>query len=267
MGAAPALTRMRHELIRAELARAGGVRIRDLMNSLGVSRATVRRDLHALVDAGEAVNARGGALLPAGRAHGVTALEHESVARAAADMIAADEVKQLGLFGGPLIHDLARRLIDRAGLHVVTNSLAVARILTAPQPQAGPQLTLLSGTLSPAATTVGKPANDALAAFRLDACYFDCTGFDAICGATVDDLCEADLRRIAVQVADRAVLLVERTRLSKRALGTFAAPGDLYAVVDGDTRRGGSRSPARSAQFNIEPLTEGFPEPRKKIPG
>src|SRR6185437_13333543 len=126
MGAAPALTRMRHEIIRAELARAGGVRIRDLVNSLGVSRATVRRDLRALVDAGEAVNARGGALLPADRVHGVTALEHEAIARAAADKIAADEVKQLGLFGGPLVHDLARRLIDRTELHVVTNSLAVA---------------------------------------------------------------------------------------------------------------------------------------------
>lgn len=267
MGAAPALTRLRHELIRAELARSGGVRIRDLVDSLGVSRATVRRDLHTLVDAGEAVNARGGALLPAGRVHGVTALEHESIARAAADTIAADQIKHLGLFGGPLIHDLARRLVERGGLHVVTNSLAVAHILTAPRLRSGPQVTLLSGTLSPAHVLVGNLATDCLAALRLDASYFDCAGFDSVSGATVDDLCEADLRRIAVQVADRAVLLVERTRLSKRALGTFAAPGDLYAVVDGDTRRGGSRIPARSAQFNIEPLTEGFPEPRKKIPG
>lgn len=217
MGAAPALTRLRHELIRAELARSGGVRIRDLVDTLGVSRATVRRDLHTLVDAGEAINARGGALLPAGRVHGVTALEHESTARAAADTIAADQIKHLGLFGGPLIHDLARRLVERSGLHVVTNSLAAASILTAPRLHSGPQVTLLSGTLSPAGALVGNLATDAL-----------------------------------------------------------AAPAQLHTVIDADTRRGGPRAPARSprssmrsfaAQFSVEPLTEGFPEPRKKIPG
>jgi DeoR/GlpR family transcriptional regulator of sugar metabolism len=251
MGAAPALTRMRHELIRAELARSGGVRIRDLVDSLGVSRATVRRDLHALVDAGEAVNARGGALLPAGRAHGVTALEHEAIARAAADTITAADtatagrVNCVGLFGGPLIHALARRLTDRGDLRIVTNSLAVAGILTAPGARVGPQTTLLSGTLSPAGAMVGNLAYDALAALRLDACYFDCVGFDSVCGATVDDLGEADLRRLSIQISDRAVLLVERAALGKRALGTFAAPAQLHAVIDTATgRRGGSRTPA-----------------------
>lgn len=285
MGTAPALTRMRHELIRAELARAGGVRIRDLVNSLGVSRATVRRDLHALVDAGEAVNARGGALLPAGRAPGVAALEHEAITRAAADAIASDEVRRLGLFGGPLIHDLARRLADHAHrreLHVVTNSLAVARILAAPRPHfqphahGGPQVTLLSGTLGPAGTMIGSLATAALAALRLDASYFDCAGFDSRSGATVDDLYEADLRRRAVQVSDRCVLLVERAQLAASALAAFAAPAQLHAVIDADSHRGASLAAAKTrkpsawslgAQFRVEPLTEGFPEPRKKIPG
>lgn len=291
MGAAPALTRMRHELIRAELARAGGVRIRDLVNSLGVSRATVRRDLHALVDAGEAVNARGGALLPADRTHGVAALEHEAITRAAADAIAASDVTQLGLFGGPLVRDLARRLAGhthRRELHVVTNSLAVARILAAPtslfephvhrdsQLRRAPQVTLLSGTLSPAGTMLGSLATAALAGLRLDASYFDCAGFDSRSGATVDDLYEADLRRHAVEVSERVVLLVERASLGNSALGAFAAPAQLHAIIDADSRRGGSpasakarRSSVRSlaAQFSVEPLTEGFPEPRKKIPG
>ena len=246
MGAAPALTRLRQEHIRAELARSGGVRIRDLVDSLGVSRATVRRDLHTLVDSGEAVNARGGALLPAGRVHGVTALEHEAIARAAADRIAAHGVKQLGLFGGPLVHCLARRLIERTGLRVVTNSLAVARILAAPHHRRGPQVTLLSGTLNPDGALVGNLANDALAALRLDATYFDCAGFDSFSGATADDLSEADLRRLSLQVSDQAVLLAECSCLGRRALGTFAAPAQLHAVIDAASRRAGPSAPTRS---------------------
>jgi DeoR/GlpR family transcriptional regulator of sugar metabolism len=228
---------MRHELIRAELARSGGVRIRDLVNSLGVSRATVRRDLHALVDAGEAVNARGGALLPVDRAHGVAALEHEAIARAAADLIAADNVKHLGLFGGPLVSDLARRLAGRPDLHVVTNSLAIARSLAAPDPRLeaqahrGPQVTLLSGSVSPAGTMLGGLATDALATLRLDASYFDCSGYDARFGAAVDDLYEADLRRSAVAVSDRCVLLVEQAQLGASALSTFITLRDIYAVI------------------------------------
>ena len=248
VGGAPALTRMRHEMIRAELARAGGVRIRDLVSRLGVSRATVRRDLHALVDAGEAINARGGALLPADRAHGTAARERAAIAEAAAEKIATDEVKHLGLFGGPLIHQLARLLNGRPELHVVTNSLAVARILADQPPQQRaqqqpahrqhaqqqprPQVTLLGGSLGPTGAMHGSLASDTLAALRLDATYFDCAGFDPRTGATVHDLGEADLRRLAIQVSDRAVLLVERAQLGAPALAAFAAPRDLHAVVN-----------------------------------
>ncbi len=233
MGGAPALTRMRHDVIRAELARSGGVRIRDLMTRLGVSRATVRRDLRAIVDAGDAVNARGGVLLPADRTpRGVAALEHDAIATAAARAIVADEVKDLGLFGGPLIHQLARRLTDQSQLHVVTNSLVVARILSERNSSSGPQVTLLPGTLHLSGAVLGRLAADSLAAFHLDATYFDCVGFDAHVGATVDDLYEAALRRLSVQVADRAVLLLERARIGAYALGSFAAPCDLDAVID-----------------------------------
>lgn len=231
VGGAPALTRMRHELIRAELARSGGVRIRDLVARLGVSRATVRRDLHALVDAGEAVNARGGALLPSDRAHGVAALEREAIAGAAAEAVIADQIKDLGLFGGPLVVQLARRLTGQPQLRVVTNSLAVARVLAEP-PAAGPQVTLLAGALQPSGVVLGSPATDSLAALRLDATYFDCAGFDPRIGAMVDDLCEAQLRRVSVQVSDRSVLLVERAGYGRRALSSFAGPADLHAVID-----------------------------------
>lgn len=247
MGAAPALTSMRQELIRAELARYGGVRIRDLMTRLGVSRATVRRDLHALIDAGEAVNARGGVLLPAGRAAsgGVAAPDHEAIIEAAARAIMADDVKDLGLFGGPVIHELARHLLDGPQLRVVTNSLAVARILgERPTPGRGarrglgssagfrPQVTLLPGTLHPPGVVLGSLAADALGALHLDATYFDCSGYHAHAGASVDDLYEAALRRLAVQVSDRAVLLVERGLHGAFGLGTFAAPGDLDAIIE-----------------------------------
>jgi DeoR/GlpR family transcriptional regulator of sugar metabolism len=230
-GAAPAPTKLRHELIRAELARSGGVRIRDLVHRFGVSRATVRRDLYVLIDAGEAVNAHGGALLPSAQANEPQTPDQEAVAVSAARTVAQNEV--IGLFGGALIRALARQLSHRVDLRIVTNSLPVAHILEVPEPGLGPQVTLLSGVLHPSGAVSGSLAAKSLRGVRLDASYFDCVGFDARTGATVDDVNEAALRRASMQNSRRSVLLVERESLGARGLRSFGAPTDFDTLVAG----------------------------------
>jgi DeoR/GlpR family transcriptional regulator of sugar metabolism len=227
-GAAPAPTRLRHELIRAELARSGGVRIRDLVHRFGVSRATARRDLYVLIDAGEAVNAHGGALLPAAQGSEPQTLDQEAVAVSAARTVAQNEV--IGLFGGALIRALARQLSHRVDLRIVTNSLPVAQILEAPEPRFGPRVTLLGGVLHPSGAVSGSLAAKSLCGAPLDASYFDCVGFDARTGATVD---EAALRHASMQNSRRSVLLVERASLGARGLRSFGAPTDFDALIAG----------------------------------
>jgi DeoR/GlpR family transcriptional regulator of sugar metabolism len=229
MGGAPNPTTLRRDLIRTELARSGGVRIRDLVHRFGVSRTTVRRDLYVLIDAGEAVNAHGGALLPADRTPASPATERQSIAASAASTVAQHEA--VGLFGGPLIRALARQLSDRADVHVVTNSLPIAQILDTERGR-GPRVTLLSGELRPSGAVTGSLAAKTLCGLQLDTSYFDCAGFDDRTGATIDDLDEADLRRTSIQSSRRSILLVERARSGVGGLGSFGTPGDFHLVIE-----------------------------------
>ncbi|HEV3172490.1 MAG TPA: DeoR/GlpR family DNA-binding transcription regulator [Actinocrinis sp.] len=230
MGGGRAPTKLRHEFIRAELARSGGVRIRDLAHRFGVSRATVRRDLCALIDAGDAVNVHGGALLPGDRAFGQRKPEREAIAASAARTVTQHE--SVGLFGGQVIQALAHRLSHRADLRIVTNSLAVAQAVDGAHERREPEVVLLSGVLSPSGTVYGSPAAASLRGLRLDASYFDCVGLDPLTGATVDDLGEAELRKTSIQLSRRNVLLVEPARLGTRGLRSFGALTDFCEVIN-----------------------------------
>ncbi|MFE7407002.1 substrate-binding domain-containing protein [Isoptericola sp. NPDC057559] len=61
----PGLAAHRHELIRNEARLRGFVKVAELAGRLGVSEVTVRRDIAALVDAGDLERVHGGATLPA----------------------------------------------------------------------------------------------------------------------------------------------------------------------------------------------------------
>lgn len=223
------LSNVRRELIRAELHQLGAVRTSELASRLGVSRATARRDLSTLVRAGEAVNTHGGVLLPAPPTGDADVAEHEALAEAAARTLAG--TRTIGLFGGPAVQALARRLRHRSRPAVVTNSLLIARELGA-----AAHVTVLGGTVydqigrGPAAVAGGL-ATLSLRAMRLDTSYFDCDGFDPDTGAMVHDLREAELRRVAITVSARNVLLVEQVSTQAPALGTFATATDFALVL------------------------------------
>jgi DeoR/GlpR family transcriptional regulator of sugar metabolism len=227
------LSNVRRDLIRAELHQLGAVRTTDLASRLGVSRATARRDLSTLVRAGEAVNTHGGVLLPAAPLGDPSIAEHEALAEAAARTLTG--TRAVGLFGGPVVQALARRLRQRSRPAVVTNSLLVARELGE-----AAHVTVLGGAVydhvgqgvgQGRAAVGGGLATLSLRAMRLDASYFDCDGFDPDTGAMVRDLREAELRRVAVAVSARSVLLVEEERTQAAALGTFAAAADFDLVL------------------------------------
>src|SRR6188508_98904 len=109
----------------------GSVDVGDLAAELGVSAATVRRDLALMEDQRLLARTHGGAV-----AHGVlyelplryrSADRHEQksrIARAAAARVA--EGAAIGLTGGTTTTEVARALTDRRRLTVVTNSLSIA---------------------------------------------------------------------------------------------------------------------------------------------
>src|SRR5690606_26310477 len=133
------LARQRQELILEEVRRTGAVQVSDLVQRLGVSDMTIRRDLDALARRGLVEKVYGGATSglrrstdePGFEANAVRQLaEKEAIARLAAQQVRPGTA--IGLSAGTTTWTLARHLDDIADLTVVTNSVRVADALQRP---------------------------------------------------------------------------------------------------------------------------------------
>ncbi|MGH3492885.1 MAG: DeoR/GlpR family DNA-binding transcription regulator, partial [Sciscionella sp.] len=130
------LARQRQVVILDEVRRTGAVRVSDLVERLGVSDMTVRRDLDVLAGRGLVEKVYGGATSMVGRstdepgfeAKSVRALpEKEAIAARAAAIVRPGTA--IGLSAGTTTWTLAHLLDDVESLTVVTNSIKVADVL------------------------------------------------------------------------------------------------------------------------------------------
>ena len=117
------------ELIRGK----GVIRLEEICRQLGVSPATVRRDLDQLEKAGAIRRVHGGAVSVESRLEeplfddkaSMAAQEKLRIAEAALQFVAPGDT--IYLDGGSTVLEFARRLHDRTNLTVVTNSLRAAQ--------------------------------------------------------------------------------------------------------------------------------------------
>src|SRR3954469_14128071 len=119
-------------LILQRLNESGSGGVTELARELGVSEASVRRDLHRLEQQNLLTRTHGGAVasgvlyeLPMRYRGG----QHHEAKRAIPGTAAAlvpDDVSSVGLNGGTTTTEVARALAGRSGLRVVTNALNIA---------------------------------------------------------------------------------------------------------------------------------------------
>ena len=134
------------EVVRAR----GTATVETLSLEIGLGPSTVRRDLRRLAGEGRLVRTYGGATL-ADRPGGGPTLqatramaEKQRVAGAAATLV--QDGQTIAITSGSTAVELARRLVDRTDLTVITNSLDVAQTLLDSE---GVQLVVLGGVVRP----------------------------------------------------------------------------------------------------------------------
>jgi DeoR/GlpR family transcriptional regulator of sugar metabolism len=229
------LTPLRRNLILDEIAKRGSVRVTALTETLGVSAATVRRDLTALAQAGKTTSVWGGAL--AKRADGTVPAQETrpwSADDAAIAALAGRELASahvVGLFGTGPVDALAWRLSARRDLIVVTNRIEVATILGAAGTGFRDRIAVLPGVLSRTATLLGPMTIAALGLLRVDVAVFDCDGFDTAAGASVFDIEDAHVRSLAVRNSGRCLVLAGAARCGTVTLSAFARPWEVDLVI------------------------------------
>ena len=210
----------------------GSVGVGDLAGELGVSPATVRRDLRLLEDQHLLTRTHGGAVaqgvlyeLPLryrSARHGEQKLR---IAREAAARIS--EGTAVGLTGGTTTTEVARALVATPRLTVVTNSLSIASELAV-----RPNLKLVvTGGVARAESyeLVGPLAESSLAGLNLDVVLVGVDGISARAGLTTHHEVEAHTNRALI---DRASVVIVVTDSSKLGVVAFAQICELGRITE-----------------------------------
>jgi DeoR/GlpR family transcriptional regulator of sugar metabolism len=227
------LTEERRRAILTRLERDGKVVASELVEALGVSDDTVRRDLRELAAGGLVQRVHGGALPPAPAA-ATFAQRLERLTEAKAHLAEAalpllDGASVLLLDGGTTALELARRLPAERDWTVLTNSPPVAVALAA-HPRA--EVILIGGRLLKRdQVAVGAAALDALRHLRADACVLGICGLHPEVGVTATHHDDAEVKRAMVDAAAEVLALATTDKLHTAGPWVVAPLADVTHLV------------------------------------
>lgn len=234
------LARQRQAIILEEARRTGAVRVSDLVERLGVSDMTIRRDLDVLAGRGLVEKVYGGATTigdrstdePGFEAKSVQQQEHkEAIAARAAELVKPGSA--IGLSAGTTTWTFARALAGVADLTVVTNSVRVADVLHE-SPQPNRTVILTGGVRTPSDALVGPVAVQSLRSLHLDMVFMGVHGMADGPGFTTPNLTEGETDRALVDAARKLVVLADHTKWGTVGISTIADLADASVVVSDD---------------------------------
>ncbi|MFJ3788568.1 DeoR/GlpR family DNA-binding transcription regulator [Kitasatospora sp. NPDC090091] len=223
--------------ILAHVAEEGSANVHVLSELLGVSGATVRRDLQELHDQGRLQRTRGGAVtgavnleLPLRHRSEKQREEKRRIARAAAELVPEGAV--VGLTGGTTTTELARVLAERGGITVVTNAVNIAAELIV-RPEV--RLVVIGGLARSASyELVGPAADRMLAQYHFDLAFIGVDGLTADEGCTTHDEMEAQTDRAFLRGSARSVVLADSTKIGRVTFASICPLADIQDVVTDD---------------------------------
>jgi DeoR/GlpR family transcriptional regulator of sugar metabolism len=242
------LARQRQERILEEVRERGGARMADLVELLGVSDMTVRRDIEALASRGLVEKVHGGATAATERSADEPGFEaksfrcqaeKEAIAAAAARLVKPGTA--IGVTGGTTTWTLARHLREVPELTVVTNSIRVAEVMRH-SGRTDPNVVLTGGLRTPSDALVGPVADAAIRSLHVDLLFMGVHGMDEVKGFTSPNLMEAETNRAFVRSARRLVVVADHTKWGVVGLTTMASLRDAHVLVTDDRLRPDART-------------------------
>jgi DeoR/GlpR family transcriptional regulator of sugar metabolism len=245
----PALARQRQAFILERVREDGGVRVADLVKSLGVSDMTIRRDLEILQQRGLLEKVHGGAALvesspmyePGFTAKSVLMeREKQAIAEEAAALI--EPGTAIAISAGTTTYALAQRLVDMPGITVLTNSVPVADVL---HREGRPDQTIIlsGGVRTPSDALVGPFAVSVIHSLHVDTVFMGIHGMDVKSGFTTPNILESETNRALIDAGRRLVVLADHTKWGVVGVSSIGAL-DKVDILITDT---GLDEPAREA--------------------
>lgn len=215
------LAAARRERLAAIVDARRAVRLEELSATLGVSRATVRRDLSELASDGRLRRVHGGAVAVTGRLDEphfdvkamASAAQKTRIAARAVELLTPDDTVYLD--SGSTVLAAARLLHGWDRLTVVTNSLPVANELLG----RGPRLILVGGELRERSQAmVGPLTRRLLDDLHVDRALMGTFAFSLEDGMTTTDPGEGYTKELVLGRAREVILLADSGKLGTRSL-------------------------------------------------
>jgi DeoR/GlpR family transcriptional regulator of sugar metabolism len=210
------------------LAAAGSVRVDELVDDLGVSVATVRRDLQQLENQGLLVRVFGGAKLAADTAFAPRAqahvMEKRRIAERAAHLVGDGET--IALETGTTVLAVAS-VLDAPGVSIVTNSIDVP--LAARRPDV--RVVVTGGTFEPDVRSMSGPLVERFYAdHKVDMLFIGAgsLGEDALRDSNLGAL---GAKRAAIAAARRVTVVADSSKFRRTALAVVAPWSDITTLV------------------------------------
>lgn len=224
------LDERRHNILQT-IETQGFVSLQSLVELVGASESTIRRDLEYLDRIGQIRRTRGGASFTGESLTGFderrsqATVEKLAVARVAAGLIQAGEAVLLD--GGTTTLEVARQLIGRA-LHVVTNSLPIVNLL-ANQPEI--ELIQIGGYLFPkTGVALGPLAVSALSQIHVRRLFMSVGGITEQ-GLFNTNTLLVETERQMMLSAEEVVVVTDSSKLGHSALAHLCPLQKVHQLV------------------------------------
>jgi DeoR/GlpR family transcriptional regulator of sugar metabolism len=231
------LATQRQDRILEQVALHGAARVSELVELLGVSDMTVRRDIDVLAGRGLVDRVHGGVTAASGRSADEpgfvaksTLQRDEKVAIAREAVRLVEPGAAVALSAGTTTYEVARQLRHVERLTVVTNSIPVAQLLHEDQP--GDMTVILTGGIrTPSDALVGPVAVGALQGLHVDWLFMGVHGIDLRAGLTTPNLVEGDTDRALIACARQVVVTADSTKWGVVGLTTIAGLDEVDVLV------------------------------------
>lgn len=231
------LQNTRHDQLLDRLRARGWVDIQELCAVLGVSEATVRRDLAELERRGLLQRTHGGALSPQQitqefpNAHRMVqnATEKARIGKIAAQMVQPGDA--IFLDAGTTTLNVARNLAWREDLTFVTNGTDIIATLTAGD--AAPRLFVTAGEFYPFNHSLSGPlAATSIRGFNVDRLFLSVSAVDLNRGQiAISTPALAEAQQAMIEIAQEVIVVADHTKFLRSALCVIAPLAQVDRIV------------------------------------
>lgn len=245
----------RHRYILDQLSSKGFVKVQDIAESLGVTGATIRKDLRTLESRHLIYRNHGSASpvkqkvvdMPVHEKAEINAVQKKRIALAAVGMIGEDD--SIIMTSGTTIEAMAHHLRAKGCLNVVTPSIRVGVTLSEKD---GVEVMMLGGKLVKNSLSVRDTYTlEGLKNVKCSKLFVSCDGFDLDAGVTTAFVEEARVTNAMMDAATQVILLADSSKCGKVGFGKICDFGRIDILITDSGIQEGVKSSIEAAGVQV----------------